>query len=273
MKDRIFILGKGFFGVRLKEALGCRLLGARIYSLGDAQEVIKRHRPRIIVNCIGYAGKNNIDDCESDKEKTLFANTFVPVILAEACLRQGVKLVHISSGCIYHYDYSKDRPINERKMPDFFALYYSRSKIYTERVLEFLAAKFNVLILRPRVPLDNRPHPRNILTKLINYKKAIDLPNSITYMPDFIKAARHLINIDARGIYNVVNRGGLRYPQLLEAYQKYKPDFHYKIIDFKKLRMVRTNLLLSTEKLENTGFKVRNIHEVLEECVRAYVKY
>ncbi|MCX5704292.1 MAG: hypothetical protein NT066_07390, partial [Candidatus Omnitrophica bacterium] len=188
-------------------------------------------------------------------------------------LRNKIKFIHISSGCIYHYDYSKDKPIKEEKIPDFFDLYYSRTKIYTERALDTLSHRYGVLILRPRIPLDDRPHPRNILTKLINYKEVIDLPNSLTYIPDFIRALEHLIRVDARGIYNVVNKGALRYRELLDVYKEYVPDFKYKVIDFKKLNLVRTNLILSTGKLEKSGFKVKNIHEVLKECVENYLKY
>ena len=119
--------------------------------------------------------------------------------------------------------------------------------------------------------MDNRPHSRNLLNKLIKYKKIIDIPNSIAYIPDFIKAVRHLIKVDARGIYNVVNKGGLRYPKLLNTYKKYVPDFNYEIIDLKKFNLDRTNLIMSVKKLENTGFKMRKIDDVLEECVKGYL--
>lgn len=268
--DKILILGKGYIGTRLWEELQCRISDRKIYSYRDAEEEIKKFNPEIIINSIGYIGRN-VDDCELDKDRALSANTFAPIILAEAALRNNIKLVHISSGCIYHFDYDKDKPISEDKVPDFFDLYYSRSKIYAERALGALCDKFNILIVRPRVPLDNRPHPKNLIDKLVNYKKAINLPNSVTYIPDFIAALKHLLGIDARGVYNLVNKGALRYPDLLEVYKKYAPGFKYEIIDYRKLNMVRTNLILSTEKLENTGFKVRDINAVLDECVREYV--
>ncbi|MCX5704368.1 MAG: hypothetical protein NT066_07780, partial [Candidatus Omnitrophica bacterium] len=107
----------------------------------------------------------------------------------------------------------------------------------------------------------------------INYKKVIDIPNSITFIPDFIKALKHLIESNRKGLFNIVNKGGLRYPELLDVYKKYAPNFQYEVIDFEKLNLVRSNLILSTEKLEKTGFKVRDIHEVLEECVKNYLKY
>ena len=81
-----------------------------------------------------------------------------------------------------------------------------------------------------------------------------------------------MIKIDACGIYNAVNKGGLRYPKLMKIYQKYVPGFRYTVIDLGKLGLVRTNLLLSIAKLEKSGFKARSINSILEECVKEYLK-
>ena len=271
MKPRILVFGKGFIGERLVKEFQAEVTERMILKLSDAQEECDKYKPDIIINCIGFTGKNNVDDCELDKDMTLTANSFVPILLAEVALRNKIKLVHISSGCIYHYDYKKSKPVTENEVPYFFDLFYSRSKIYSERALEVLAKEYNILICRIRIPLDDQPSPKNIINKLINYRKLIDVPNSVTYIPDFVKAMRHLIKIDARGIYNVVNKGGLRYPKLMEVYKKYVPDFQYTVIDYRKLGLVRTNLLMSTKKLEKSGFEVRKIDDVLEECVWGYI--
>ena len=273
MNKNILILGKGFIGERLQKELDCRIDGSMIDCFSDAEKLVKKYRPKIIINCIGITGRRNVDDCELEKDATLLANSFVPVILAEVCLRSNIKLVHISSGCIFNYDYKKNAPIKEDSQDYFFSLFYSRSKIYAERALEALARDYNILITRIRIPLLNTKHPKNVLDKLIKYGKVIDMANSVTYIPDFIRAIKHLIKIDARGVYNVVNKGGLRYPELMKVYQKYVPEFKFKVVALKKLGLVRTNLLLSTSKLEKTGFKVRNINSVLEECVKEYLKY
>ena len=273
MNKNILILGKGFIGTRLQKALNCRISGKMMYSFSDVEKEIKKHKPKVVINCIGYTGARNVDDCEKDKDLTLSANSFMPVMIAESCLRNKIKMVHISSGCIFHYDYKKDKPIKEDKIPDFFELFYSRSKMYSERALDILAKKYNILTVRIRIPLDNNNHPRNILSKLLRYRKnVIDIPNSVTYIPDFIKALKHLIKKDARGIYNIVNKGGLRYPQLLDVYKKYDPKFDYKVLSIKKFPLTRTNLVLSTKKLEKSGFKVRHIKDILDECVKGYLK-
>ena len=272
MNKNILILGKGFIGERLQKEFNCKIDGSMINCFSDAEKLIKKYNSKIIINCIGITGRRNVDDCELEKDATLLGNSFIPVILAEVALRNNIKLVHISSGCIFDFDYKKDKPIKEDAKVYFFKLFYSRSKIYAEIALDTLAKKYNILIARIRIPLLNSKHPKNVLDKLIKYKQVIDIPNSVTYIPDFIQAIKHLIKIDARGIYNVVNKGGLRYPELMKIYQKYVPGFKYTVIGLSKLGLIRTNLLLSTEKLKKSGFKVRNINSVLEECVKEYLK-
>lgn len=273
MNKGVLIFGKGFIGRKLQEAFDCNITARRINTFEDAEEEVRKYNPKIVINCIGYTGKNNVDDCETEKGRTLLANTFVPTILGDLAFRKNIKLVHISSGCIYNFDYKKQKPITESDSPDFFNLFYSRSKIYAENILKSLFNCANVLIVRIRIPLDCRPHPKNILTKLLNFQRVIDIPNSLTYIPDFIKMLRFLIEIDAKGIYNTVNKGELEYPELLEAYGRQASNHSYDIIDSKDLNLVRTNLIMSVEKLEKKGFKVRDIHEVIEECVKEYLKY
>ena len=273
VKNKILILGNGYIANKLQQQWGCPIYDRRILSYQDAVDAYEKHKPNVLINCIGYVGARNVDDCELDVEKCLLANTMVPIWLGELAFRQAFKLVHISSGCIYHYDYKKNKPLTEKDVPDYYKLFYSRTKIYSEAVLDPLSKRCNVLITRIRVPLDDQPHPRNVLTKLIKYKSVIDIPNSITYIPDFIKALEHLIKINAKGTFNCTNKGGLRYPLLMDIYKKHVPNFDYTLLPLKNLKLDRTNLVLSVSKLEKTGFKVRNIKDILKECVENYVKY
>lgn len=96
---------------------------------------------------------------------------------------------------------------------------------------------------------------------------------TVTYLPDFLKTLQHLIRIDAHGIYNVVCKDPLRYPKLLDVYKKYDPNFQYTVTSMENLKLMRTNLVLSTKKLEKSGFKVRKCQTIMEECIKNYVKY
>jgi len=273
MNKDILIFGKGFIGQKLGVELDCSITEKMISTFSDAHEEVEKNNPKVIINCIGYTGKNNVDDCEKEKNQTLLANTFIPIILAEIAFRKKIKLVHVSSGCVYHFNYQNPTPITEKIVPDFFDLFYSRTKIYAEMALMQLINKANILIVRPRIPLDNKPASKNLLTKLLSFENIIDIPNSVAYLPDFFKMIKHLINIDAKGIYNTVSKGALRYSELLDIYKKYVPDYKYKIINDRDFTKTRTNLILSVKKLESTGYKVRDIHEVLEECVKTYTSY
>lgn len=274
MNKDILIIGDGYIGQKLSKALHARLSAKRVRFYEDVEVLVKKYRPKIIINTIGHVGKSNVDDCEKAVDKTLNANTFVPLLMAEVALRYNIKLVHISSGCIYNYNYNHQKPIVESRNPDYYELFYSRTKIYTEDALLRLAEqkKVNILIVRIRVPLDNVPNSKNLLTKLIKYGKVIDAPNSVTYIPDFIKALTHLIQKDARGLFNVMAKGGLYYPDLMKLYQDQVPSFKYDIIKLKTLPLKRTSLLMSTTKLEKTGFKVRPIKEIIKECVKNYIQ-
>lgn len=270
MNTDILVFGKGWIGKRLQKYLDCNATDKRIASYEDVQKEIDTYKPKVIINCIGSFGKN-VDDCEINKTKTITSNTFVPLLLAEGAIRNNVKLVHISSGCMFHYDYTKDRPLKETEQPDFYDLYYSRCKEYAEAALLALDDAANILIVRPRMPLDYIPHPRNLLDKLIKFKSVIDIENSVTYVPDFLAAIKHLISIDATGVYNTVNYGGLKFRELLEVYRTHYHTHSYAITSQSDLKIVRTNLLLSTDKLEESGFDVKDIHDVLKECVSKWV--
>jgi 3,5-epimerase/4-reductase len=275
----ILVLGNGFIGTRFKEYYGCQNeYTPRIEKYKDIEDLLNTYtyagiNKKVIINCIGSVGHNNTDDCEYDIDKTLFANTYIPILLTEYCRRYKIKLVHISSGCLFGDQTFK--PINEEQRPDFYKLFYSRTKIYAENALKDEIVKIgssNTLIVRIRIPLDNKSNRRNLLNKLIKYKKVIDVPNSITYIPDLLKITHQLIEKDFTGIFNVVNDGALKYKELLDVYKKHKQDFNYEVVEYNEVvKTPRTNIILSTNKLKRCKIEVRDIHDILDECVTEYL--
>lgn len=266
----MIVFGNGFIGRRIAQSLGCDQSLTHGLTVEKAISEIEQAHASVVINAVASTGTTNCDECEDDKAASLEANVLVPIILAEACYRTGRKLVHISSGCIYKFDYTYDQPLSESRTPDFFDLFYSRTKIYAEYALRPFP---NILTIRLRTPLDDRPHRRNLLTKLLGFSRVIDMPNSVTYLPDMLEALQHLIGIDARGVYNLVCSGALCYPELLRVYERVSGSkLEYTIIRPEYLNLIRTNLLLSTDKLSSTGFKVRDIRDVLSECVEEYIR-
>jgi dTDP-4-dehydrorhamnose reductase len=159
-------------------------------------------RPDIVINCAGKTGRPNIDWCEDHKAETLRANLTGALVVLEECLKRGLYLVHLSSGCIYQGDkggkgWSEDGP------PNYMGSFYSRTKAWSDQVLR----EFPVLLLRMRMPFDGTLSERSLVMKVRKYNRVLTEPNSITDMPDFLRAFQTLIARRALGTYNVVNEG------------------------------------------------------------------
>lgn len=262
-RDILVFGGKGFIGSHFKQCLQDE---HHIYYIKEILNGIDKYKPKVIINAIGATGEGNTDDCEDDIDGTLKSNSLLPLCFAEAAIRRNIKLVHISSGCLYQ---TRAYKINETEAPDFFDLFYSRSKIYAEVALESLSRsnKANILIVRPRIPFSGEVTKKNLFTKLMKFDKVIDFPNSLTSLEDFAKAVYHLIDRDCRGIYNVVNDPPLSYVQIMDHL---KPGEDIKTMPLSELKTPRTNIGLSIEKLASTGFKMRDSFEAAVEAVKKF---
>lgn len=276
---KYLILGNGFIGNKFKIYLGDEavLANDRINSIKDILIQISKYKPKIIINAIGKTGRPNVDWCESNKEITFQSNVTVPTLLAEACTDTNIRIVHIGSGCIYEGSIDSSE-FTEDSIPNFKDSFYSRTKIFSEQILNNYDN--NILIIRIRMPVDNKPNDRNLITKLVKYNEVIgDIPNSITYLPDLMKVSKELIDRKESGIYNVVNPGVITHREILEMYRQHvDPIFKLpKFIGLEKLKKLtiagRSNCILSTDKLSQKGIEIRNVKDAIESCMKDYAKY
>ena len=93
--ENALIFGNGFVGNRLSVELDIPIATDRIYSFQDIMDQIKRRKAKTIINCIGYTGNNNVDDCEKNPLKTINANVTMATYMGEACLRTNTRLKHL----------------------------------------------------------------------------------------------------------------------------------------------------------------------------------
>lgn len=276
--DEILVFGKkGWLGRKIYDYLECNAAvdDGNIETVAQIVEEIEFHQAKVIINATGVTGSPNTDWCEEHLEETFNANTWVPLLMVEAARKTGARILTLGSGCELEFDYELDEPITEDKPPNYFKLAYSRSKAAAEAMLEYYAREpgTNITVCRIRIPLDVYPSDKNLLTKLIKYGRVFRERNSITYVPDFLKMVKFLIANELNGIFNTVCDGGADYQKFMEEWKRQgHPDFQYEVINASDYPKPRTNLLLSTEKLKRVGFPVRNINDVMEECVREYIK-
>jgi len=125
------------------------------------------------------------------------------------------------------------------------------------------------------MPIDDRPHPRNLIDKLKGYPKVIDVPNSMTIVPDMISGLGQMIDKRLDGVYNMVNPGTITAAEIMERYKCLVNEEHvFGIMSLDELNNTvtqeRSNCVLSSDKLERAGIILPDIHLAVDECLRSY---
>ncbi|EGC33484.1 hypothetical protein DICPUDRAFT_92411 [Dictyostelium purpureum] len=114
----------------------------------------------------------------------------------------------------------------------------------------------NTLTLRLRMPIsESLEEPRNFITKIKNYKRVVNIPNSCTVLPDLLPVALDMTLKQLKGIFNFVNPGVISHNEVLNLYIQYiDPQFVYENFteeeQSKILKCGRSNNHLDTSKLE-----------------------
>lgn len=271
---KMLIFGKGYIAGKFKDYFGdaAEISDVRIEDFSKVKAELERAKPDTVVNCAGKTGRPNVDWCEDHKMETLFGNVTAPLILARACEELGLYMVHVGSGCVYE-GYNEGKGYSEEDPPNFEGSYYSRTKAWSERMLK----DFNVLQLRLRMPFDSVPSERNFITKITKYNKVISVPNSISVLEDFLKAADALIQKRATGVYNVTNPGTIDHQAILDMYiELVDPTYQYELFSVEEMEKItkakRSNCGLSVEKLEREGIHLRPVAQAIRESLVLYRK-
>lgn len=279
---KVLLLGsKGYLGEQFLKLYPQALTPS--LDIADRQAVIsalEKDKPDVVINCAGKTGRPNIDWCETHKEETLRSNVTGALILLEECLARSIYLAHMSSGCIYQGD-NGGRGFTEDDPPNYWGSFYSRTKAWSDQIMkEFparpsergLPARSGALNLRLRMPFDGSQSERSLLTKLCKYQKVLDEPNSLTYLPDFLQAAKALINMRKTGTYNIVNEGVISPYRIMELYREIVDPAHaFEKLALEKLSGVvkagRSNCRLSTDKLQKEGITMRPVEDAVREAL------
>lgn len=288
--DEVIIFGSGFLGDRLHQQWGSRVVKHQEVDIANRQaveEYLDRTNPKVIVNAVGRTGgpgETGVDWCEANennKNDSVASNIIGPENLGIAAAKRGILLVHLGSGCIYEGD-NGGRGYGEPDKPNFGdKQFYAWSKIQAEKRLRDTNG-LRFLNLRIRMPIDNQPHPRNLIDKLAKYHRVIDVQNSMTTVPDIIRWMKVMTErADAKdlelGVYNFVNPGTISAAEIMKMYQEIvDPDHKFEILPLKGLARIvktgRSNCRLSTDKLEKQGIRLPEIHGAVESCLRNYRK-
>ncbi|MBI4140337.1 sugar nucleotide-binding protein [Candidatus Woesearchaeota archaeon] len=270
---KVLIYGNGWLGKKFAAHFQAEISPHRIKDLASLEQDLQKYKPDVVINCVAKTGAPNIDWCEDHKEETLFANVNVPILLAEACKRNNIFFVHLSSGCIYQGD-NNGKGFSEEDTPNFFGSFYSKTKIMAEVGLK----NYQALILRLRMPIDSVPGERNFIDKIVRYSKVINVPNSMTCIDDLLFAAPKLIERRATGTYHITNPGAITHEEILQLYKEIvNPKHTYELITLEQLHLMtkahRSNCILNTEKLQKEGIELRPIKQAVRNSLEVYKQH
>lgn len=266
-------------------------------------DYVRRIQPDFLINAAGYAGRPNVDACESARLKTVQANTVLPQTIDRVCTLTNTSWGHVSSACIY----SGARILGERGMriarnlnqpevrehlethpeeflgfseldePNFSFRHPPCSYLAGTKVLaeEALRGSPRAYLWRVGVPFDERDAPCNLLSKLQDYAKVYDHIPPVSHVQEFVRACLELRARDAAfGIYNVVNPGHVGTRQMVDMIQHVlKPDrpFDFWADDeefYAETRKApRCGCLLDVSKLLRAGVHLRPAVAALKDAL------
>lgn len=229
-------------------------------------KILDETRPDVVINCAGKTGRPNVDWCEDHKEETVRGNVTGPLVLLSECAKRSVYWVHIGSGCMY--EGGEEKQFTEDDPPNFMGSFYSKTKVWSDQILK----EFPVLLLRIRMPFDGSHDPRNLLTKIRGYSRVLDVKNSMTYLPDFLRCATQLIERRETGPFNIVNPGAISPFEIMQRYKAtVDPNHVFERLDVREIGDVtkapRSNCILSTEKLAAAGIEIQHVDTAIETAL------
>jgi 3,5-epimerase/4-reductase len=243
--------------------------------------IIEKYNPNVIVNCVGFTGSPNIDQCEKEKQKTLDANLIIPVMLANICEKKNIQFIHIGSGCI-NYGPSRNIKISlagpddagwKELDPSAPKSFYSKTKYACDLAIGSLS---NSCVLRIRMPISEQASPRNLISKLIKYSEVLEEPNSVTFLPDLVNAIKWVIDNKKSGIYNVCSPKPLTHSIILNEYKKYVPSHKFTSITVEQLEKLtvapRSNCIIDSSKITSEGFSFIDQDEAIKQCVKNFIE-
>ena len=231
-------------------------------------------KPDFVLNAAGKTGRPNVDWCEDHKQEVIRANIIGALTLADLCFKYGIHMTNFGTGCIYEYDdkhpmYS-GKGFKEEEKPNFAGSYYSKTKIMLDTLLQDYP---NVLNLRLRMPISDDLHPRSFITKIIGYKKIVNIPNSMTILTDLLPVALKMSERKLSGVYNFVNPGAISHNEILDLYKKFvDPNFKYQNFTVEEqskiLKAGRSNNELDPSKLLKEFPGIPHIKESIIEVFK-----
>lgn len=197
------------------------LADSRLENRESVIAEIDRYQPTHIINAAGVTGRPNVDWCEDHKPETIRSNVIGVLNLADICATRGIHHLLFATGCIFEYDdeHTIDgKGFTEDETPNFHKSFYSHTKAMVEDMLRNYPT---TCVLRVRMPISDDLSPRNFITKIVNYERVVNVPNSMTVLTELLPFSIKMSEHKLTGVYNFCNPGAISHNEILELYKKH----------------------------------------------------
>lgn len=196
---------------------------SRLENRESLKAEFERLKPTHILNSAGVTGRPNVDWCESHKLETLRVNVLGTMNVSDVANELGIHVTLFATGCIFEYDdahtLGSGVGFKEEDTPNFHGSFYSHTKALVE---DMLGNYPNTCILRVRMPIgDDLTFHRNFIYKISQYAKVVDIPNSMTVLPEMMPISLEMARRGLTGVYNFTNPGVVSHNEMLQLYKDY----------------------------------------------------
>mmetsp|Transcript_27775 Transcript_27775/g.78616 ORF Transcript_27775/g.78616 Transcript_27775/m.78616 type:complete len:310 (+) Transcript_27775:97-1026(+) len=285
-KDKFLIFGhRGWLGgvlVKLCKDSGLQyeVASSRLEDRTGVERELDTFKPTHVLNCAGVTGRPNVDWCEDHRIETIRSNVIGTLTLADTTCVRNIHMTNFGTGCIFEYDEAHPMPpvgvrfsgtgFKEEDKGNFAKSYYSKTKGVVEDLLNEYP---NVLNLRVRMPIsEDLEFGRNFVYKIAHYEKVVNIPNSMTVIPELMPFALRMAQMKTTGNMNFTNPGVVSHNEILELYREYyKPGFTYQNFSLDEqadvVRAGRSNNELDSTRLKSLFPEMLDIRSSLVKYV------
>jgi len=249
---------------------------ARLENRETLAAEIDRIKPTHVLNAAGVTGTPNVDWCETHQVEAIRANVIGSLNAADLCHTRGIHMTLYATGCIYEYD--EAHPVGagngfkEEEKPNFAGSFYSKTKGFLDEMLKSYAD--NICVLRLRMPISDDLSSRSFITKIVQYDRVVNIPNSMTVLTELIPVSLVMAERRLVGTYNFCNPGAISHNECLDLYKEIiDPDYYYQNFSVEEqnkiLLAARSNNELDASKLIAAlpDVKIDNIHVAMRKVM------
>jgi dTDP-4-dehydrorhamnose reductase len=222
------------------------LINADLLVPDAVRRVLVESKPEAVIHCAALA---NVDDCETNPELAYQMNADLPARLADACARQKVRLIHISTDAVF--DGQKDGVYAESDAPNPQGV-YAQTKLEGERAV--LGVNPMAVVARVNFygwSLSGKRSLSEFFVNNLGSGKSVNGFTDVIFCPMLVNHLSRLLiamlEQGLRGLYHVVG------PQALSKYQ-------FGIEIARKFGLKES--LISPQSVDKSGLTARRSHNL-----------